>query len=265
MAIHYETHGESGPAMLLLHGMLSSRAQWLANIDALSGHCRLVVAELMAHGRSASPGEAERYAPEAYVEALDGIRQELGIERWFLCGQSFGAALTLRYALTYPDRVIGQIFTNSNSALADPDQVAAYRRNAEERVRMVENGGLSAIEQIPVHPKHARRLPEDIHATLVADAQLLDPEGLIMTFRHTSPYLTVRDRVADTKVPSLLVCGDREKRFLPARDFAAATIPGLEVVDATAGHAVNIQAADVFNAAVGNFVRRLDGDGPVSA
>ena len=78
-----------------------------------------------------------------------------------------------------------------------------------------------------------------------------------MTFRHTSPHLTVRDKVAQTRVPSLLVCGAREKRFLPARDFAAATIPDLQVVDAVAGHAVNIQAADVFNKAVGSFVARL--------
>lgn len=257
MTIHVDLHGDHGPHMLLLHGMLSSRAQWLANIDALSRHCRLVVAELLAHGRSTSPEDAAAYAPEAYVEAIDRIRQDLGIERWFVCGQSFGAALTLRYALTYPERVIGQVFTNSNSALADPDQVDTMRRNAENRIRVVQEGGLAAIEQIPVHPKHARRLPEDVHAVLIEDSRLLDPQGLIMTFRHTSPYLTVRDRVAETQVPSLLVCGDREKRFLPARDFAAKTFPDIEVVDAVAGHAVNIQAADVFNEAVGRFVERL--------
>lgn len=257
MLIHYDLHGDHGPHMLLLHGMLSSRAQWMANIAALSRRCRLVVAELMAHGRSASPEDAAAYAPEAYVEALDRIRQDLGIERWFICGQSFGAALTLRYALTYPERVLGQVFTNSNSALADADQVDTMRRNAESRIQVVREGGLAAIEEIPVHPRHARRLPEDVHAALVADSQLLDPEGLIMTFRHTSPYLTVRDRVGETRVPSLLVCGDREKRFLPARDFAAQAFPDIEVVDAVAGHAVNIQAADVFNEAVERFVQRL--------
>lgn len=257
MTIHYDLHGERGPHMLLLHGMLSSRAQWMANIEALSRHCRLVVAELLAHGRSQSPQEAAAYAPDAYVEALDRIRQDLGIDRWFVCGQSFGAALTLRYTLSYPERVIGQVFTNSNSALADADQVETMRRNAEKRIQVVREGGLAAIEAIPVHPKHARRLPEDVHAALIADSRLLDPEGLIMTFRHTSPYLTVRDRVAEIQLPSLLVCGDREKRFLSARDFAAQAFPDIEVVDATAGHAVNIQAADVFNAAVARFVQRL--------
>lgn len=257
MTIHYDLHGGHGPFMLMLHGMLSSRAQWLANLEPLSRHCQLVVAELYAHGRSASPQDAARYAPEAYVEELDAIREAVGADRWFVCGQSFGASLTMRYALTYPDRVIGQVFTNSNSALADPEQIAVYRRNAEERIRVVQEGGLAAIEAIPVHPKHARRLPEDVHAVLLEDARLLDPEGLIMTFRHTSPYLSVRERVADTAVPSLLVCGDREKRFLPARDFAAQAFPDIEVVDAVAGHAVNIQAADVFNEAVERFVQRL--------
>ena len=76
MALHFDLHGERGPYMLLLHGMLSSRAQWLANIEALSQHCRLVVTELLAHGRSGSPDDPDAYAPEATDEQQGAANEQ---------------------------------------------------------------------------------------------------------------------------------------------------------------------------------------------
>ena len=33
--LHYEVHGKDGPLLLLVHGLLSSRAQWLPNCPQL--------------------------------------------------------------------------------------------------------------------------------------------------------------------------------------------------------------------------------------
>jgi pimeloyl-ACP methyl ester carboxylesterase len=62
--------------------------------------------------------------------------------------------------------------------------------------------------------------------------------------------------IKDLRVPTLLVCGERETRFMALRAFAEHEIPGLQVVGANAGHAVNIQAAEVFNTAVIDFLGR---------
>jgi pimeloyl-ACP methyl ester carboxylesterase len=261
MELYYEVHDGNGPYLLLMHGMLSSRAQWSSNLEALKQVARPVVAELWAHGRSPSPHDPASYHPDAYVEQFERLREKLGAERWFVCGQSFGASLTIRYAVRHPDRVIGQIFTNSNSAMADEAGVAAYRAAAKGRIDLVERQGLAGIEAIPVHPRHARRLPDDVKDELVQDAGSIDPGGLVMTFRYTSPHLSVHSLVPDNKVPALLVCGVRESKFLPSRDRAVERMPRLQVVEAEAGHAVNIQAADTFNEAVGEFLRRHVDDG----
>src|SRR6059058_4727521 len=114
MQFYYDVHDGTGPYMLMVHGFLSSRAQWGPNLTALAPVTRPVVLELWGHGRSPAPTDPPRYHPDAYIEAFDQLRTQLGVERWFLCGQSFGAALTLRYALTHPDRVMAQVFTNSS-------------------------------------------------------------------------------------------------------------------------------------------------------
>lgn len=256
MQLHYDVHAGTGPYVLMVHGFLSSRAQWRPNLAALASVMRPVVVELWGHGRSPAPVDPACYHPEAYIAALDQIRERLGVERWFLCGQSFGAALTMRYALTHPDRVIAQVFTNSSAALADAEWINARRASGLQQAEEIERDGHAALARLRVHPVHARRLPPDVQAELVADAQLHTPSGIANTLRYATPNVPVRERVKDLRVPTLLVCGERETRFAPLRIFAEHTIPGLQVVGANAGHAVNIQAAEVFNAAVVDFCGR---------
>ena len=256
--LHYEELDGDGPHIMMLHGMLSSKAQWDLNIEAIQKVARPVLVELLAHGRSQAPEGKEAYDPEYYVRTFEAIRQKLGIERWFLCGQSFGAGLTLRYALRHPERIIAQIFTNSSSALAGEEYLKTYRSTAEQRAVLMEQGGMDGIKELPIYPGRARRLPIEARDALVRDAELLQPKGLAQTFRYSSPYLSVREEAANTSVPTLLVCGAAEKRFKSNYEFAVANIPNLKVVEAQAGHAVNIEAAEIFNEAVTAWIKEHD-------
>src|SRR3990172_5307905 len=82
--LYHEVHGSRGPFLLLVHGMLSSRAQWMLNIEALSAFCRPVVVELFGHGRSPTPDGAGAYSPERYVAEFEALRRSLGVERWLV-------------------------------------------------------------------------------------------------------------------------------------------------------------------------------------
>lgn len=252
--LHVDVHDGDGPFLLLVHGMYASRATWLPNLDALSAVARPVVVELWGHGRSPAPVDAERHRPEAYVEELEALRRELGCDRWLVCGASLGAALTLRYALEHPGRVIAQVFTNTNSALADDAWRAGVEPFVEDDARRLLAGGHAYLRKHPLVPGPSSRLPEPARSALLADVELHDPAGLASMLRHTVPASPVRDRVGENRVPSLLVVGEREAAFADVRRFAEATMPHLEVVATPAGHAVNIEAADAFNAAVTAFV-----------
>jgi len=253
MLPYFEVHDRGrGPYLLMLHGFLSSRAQWRLNIDALAQVARPVLVEVLGHGRSPAPEDPEAYRVSAYIEAFDAIRRQLGADRWVICGQSFGAGVTMHYALHRPERVIGQIVTNSNSAFSPVDPT-----DLDTRARQAEQGGLPAIEAMRVHPKHARRLPPAVRDELLADAALISPLGISRSLRVTRPDSTMIDKLEQVSVPTLLVNGRHEKKFQPLRDRAAARIPGCRVVDLPGGHAVNIDAAEGFNAAVTRFLATL--------
>jgi pimeloyl-ACP methyl ester carboxylesterase len=253
-ALYYEVHDGNGPYLLLVHGFLSSRAQWTLNLTALAQVVRPVVVELWGHGRSPSPADPRFYQPDVYIAQFERIRRALGADHWFLCGQSFGAALTLRYALQYAARVRAQVFTNSSSALADSTWVTTRRATIGAHIEALERDGHQALEAYPVHPKRARRLPPAVQVALVTDAQLHNPRGIANTLRYTTLNVPVRDRLRGNQAPTLLVCGERERRFAPLRAFAEREMPHLRVLGTNAGHAVNIEAAEAFNTAVADFI-----------
>ncbi|MEZ5852254.1 MAG: alpha/beta fold hydrolase [Hyphomicrobiaceae bacterium] len=259
MDLYHEVHdGGCGPHMLMVHGFLSSRAQWRPNLARLMTVCRPVLVELLGHGRSAAPVAPEAYAVERYIERFEELRRSLGIERWMICGQSFGAGLVIQYALQHPDRVMGLVVTNSISAFTpkgDPERDAAQA----ERARAIAEGGMHALRELRIHPRHAKRFPEDIKHELVADAERLAPEGILRSIAMTSPSLSVAHRLGDLKVPTLLVNGTWEKRFQPLREHAAITIPGVTVVDLPAGHSVNIEASEGFDEAVCALIAKVSG------
>ncbi|MEZ5817597.1 MAG: alpha/beta fold hydrolase [Hyphomicrobiaceae bacterium] len=259
MMPYFEIHeGAAGPHMLMVHGFLSSRSQWRINLPALKKVTHPVLLELLGHGRSPAPEAAEPYAVASYIAAFERIRTEIGAERWVVCGQSFGAGLAIQYAIEHPERVMGLVFTNSISALSEKDDPERAKVQAE-RMQQVQHGGKGALEALRIHPRHAKRFPDEIKAEMVADAERIAPEGIIRSMALTSPDLSIAHRLGEVRVPSLLVNGTWEKRFQPMRTKVAAEMPGVKIVDLEGGHSINIEAADGFDQAVTEFVTSLKG------
>lgn len=250
MPLHYDADAPSGkPALLLVHGLLSSRNHWHPNLDRLRQVFRTIRVDLPGHGLS--PALADLH-PDRLVQALDELRQQLGLPNWSICGQSFGAGLTLRYALTRPDRVLLHIFTNATVAVSDwpPEVVLAPWT---ERLRRLHCGGSDALLGEPVHPTHARRYPAAIRHQLIADARDMDPLFYARLIEDSLAHLPLGPLLTRIRVPGLLVNGLFERRFQPMRAALQARLPKLHIVDLPGGHSINIENPEGFDRAVLGF------------
>lgn len=251
-SLYFQVHGKEGPYLLMVHGFLTSRAQWLPNLEELKTFCRPVVIELFGHGRSPSPDDIEIYSPDSYVREFERIRHKLGIEKWFICGQSLGAALTFRYALTHPEQIIGHIFTNSRSALTEE----SFEDGNKLLVELLKKEGRKVIDQMPLHPSRNKWFEPEIKKALVEDAELIDLEGFANTAMYTVVPSSVRGIVENNVVPTLLIAGRFDKQFTPYIELAPKFVPKLEMAVVDAGHAVNIGDAESFNRLVREFIER---------
>ncbi|HTO54305.1 MAG TPA: alpha/beta hydrolase [Myxococcota bacterium] len=247
MALHVETRGTPGrPAVLFLHGLLSSNLQWELHRPAFDPVLRWFCAELWGHGRSPAPAEPHAYSGQGYVEELEAARRAFGVERWVLVGQSLGAGLMIRYALTHPEVVRGLVLTNSLSAFSQV--VDAARAPKLEELRAAD------LRALPVHPCHAKRFPAELRERMALAADRVDREALWRAITETTQSTCSRDQVSKLTRPTLLVNGLRERAFQPHRAFAAEAIPGISIRDLDAGHAVNVEAPREFETALLQFV-----------
>ncbi|MEE8399583.1 MAG: alpha/beta hydrolase [Desulfobacterales bacterium] len=250
--VHHDIHGTHGPFLLLVHGLMSSRAQWTPNIKALSTFCRPVVVELFGHGRSPSPEDPQYYTPDHYISQFEKVRDSLNIRQWFVCGQSLGAALTLHYSLHHPGRFIAQIFTNSRSALSDESHdetmVILKQRLARD--------GRKIIDTFPLHPSRSRHMPSEIKKEMVEAVDLVDVNGFANTLLYTVTRCSVRSRLDKIQVPTLMIVGRYDTAFSRLRNIAEQRIPQLETIVLDGGHAVNIDVAEDFNAATEDFITK---------
>jgi 2-succinyl-6-hydroxy-2,4-cyclohexadiene-1-carboxylate synthase len=252
--LHFDVHEGVGEHLLLVHGFLSSRAHWLPNLPRLAEVSRPVTIDLWGHGRSPAPLEPECYETSAYPAAFEAVREAVGCERWFVCGQSLGAAFTLRYALECPDRVLGHIFTNSAASIAIEEKLDPARMEA--MAEAFEQGGTEAIRAQRMFPGNLPDLPDDVRTALHQDAALHDPAGIARMLRFGSETSS-RSRIEENTVPTLLVAGEREKGFVAPRQWLEEHMPHLQVVPADAGHGVNLEAPETFDEATVRFIKEL--------
>jgi pimeloyl-ACP methyl ester carboxylesterase len=246
-ALGFEMAGRADrPALLLLHGFMSSNLQWEPNLDGLQARFRWVAVELWGHGHSPVPSGPAPYRVQAYLAQFEALREQLGVARWFVCGQSFGAGIMMRYALERPDVVQGLIMTNSRSVLNNvvpEDGPGLDLKSWQELDRHL----------IPYHPCHANRIPEALRKRMEDAADRITPYALWQAVETTARELSCREEAAEIAVPTLVINGRREAAFQHDRDFLAATVPGVCIVDLDAGHSVNIEVPTAFNEAVIDF------------
>lgn len=118
VTLNVRAAGESGPVLILLHGLFGSSANWGGIARKLSEQYRVLVPDLRNHGQSPHHDDVS-YA--AMVGDLLGLLDSLQLESAALVGHSMGGKLAMQMALSHPERVQG-------IAVVDMAPVA-YRHN----------------------------------------------------------------------------------------------------------------------------------------
>lgn len=96
------------PALIFIHGFLQQARTWDFTCLALRSRFRCISLDLRGHGDSGRP-VAPDYSTHYYLSDLhrliDHLSQDMGIDRFGLCGLSLGGSLSYIYASENPDIV----------------------------------------------------------------------------------------------------------------------------------------------------------------
>jgi pimeloyl-ACP methyl ester carboxylesterase len=106
----YDDYGEGERLVVYLHGLLidSEINRGIAQALAASGN-RVVLLDLLGHGRSDKPEHASAYRIDTYADQVFALLDELGAGEAVLGGMSLGANVSLFAASRQPGRVRGLV------------------------------------------------------------------------------------------------------------------------------------------------------------
>ncbi len=108
LRLNYRVEG-SGPPLLLVHGFGISFNIWKDLAPILRPHFSLVMIQLPGIGDSPMPVDGSDYLGDS-VEAIEGVRLALGIEKWNVLGYSTGSRIAEAYVQTHAAAVCELIF-----------------------------------------------------------------------------------------------------------------------------------------------------------
>jgi len=104
--IYFEECGNpDGKPVLLVHGGPGGGSNPTMRRYHDPAHYRIILFDQRGCGRSTPHASLEDNTTWHLVADMEALREHLGVERWQLCGGSWGSTLSLAYAQTHPNRV----------------------------------------------------------------------------------------------------------------------------------------------------------------
>lgn len=104
----YQLAGNGTP-LLLIHGWGVTYAIWQNLVPLLTPYFQLIMIELPGVGNSPEVDPGKPYY-QACAEAIEEVRQELGIKQWSLLAYSSGTRAAEAYLQCYPQSILQAVF-----------------------------------------------------------------------------------------------------------------------------------------------------------
>ncbi|MFD9286552.1 alpha/beta fold hydrolase [Streptomyces mirabilis] len=250
--VFYREAGDpDAPAIILLHGFPASSHMFRNLIPDLAGRYHVIAPDHMGFGFSDAPpvDEFEYSFDNLTVHTLELLNQ-LGLQKFSLYIQDYGAPIGLRIASRNPDRVTALVVQSGNAYLEGftsfADVLIAYTQNREENEE-------SALESLTAektrwqytHGVPADRLDRVAPDTWTLDQALMDRPGnkevqlqLFWDYQFNLPlYSEFQEYFRKHQPPTLITWGKNDEVF--SADGASAykrDLPGAELHLLDSGH-----------------------------
>jgi pimeloyl-ACP methyl ester carboxylesterase len=261
----YEETGE-GPPLVCLHGGWYNGDSWRAQVDRFADEYRVVTYDLRGHGRTGATG-SRRYSIGLFVDDLERLLAHLEIDRPILCGLSVGGMIIQSYLDRHPDGARGAVIGGPIQSMPPIDLPSAMK---------------SFLTPLPVIAGMAstfgstatfRSLLGSIRATtggpwLTVDSAVRERAMAAVADVSPGEYRKVFRAIygfeppdlSGARTPILVLYGDHESPLVERQgERLAETVPRgawREIPDA--GHLVNQDNSEAFNAACAEFFAELE-------
>jgi pimeloyl-ACP methyl ester carboxylesterase len=130
LKLHYRDYPGKGdrPPLLCLPGLTRNARDFEALALRLAGERRVISPEMRGRGDSAYARDSATYNPFQYVDDVNHLLEQAGIDRYVAVGTSLGGLMTMILALNAPERIAGAVLNDIGPVLepAGLARIAGY-------------------------------------------------------------------------------------------------------------------------------------------
>lgn len=257
LPVNYLKSG-GGEAIVLLHGFLQDARAWHDITSRLAQNYLTVAIDIRGHGSTGmAAGEP---TPETVASDIAVVLDVEGIDQAALWGYSMGGRIALNTALSYPARFSALIVEGAHAGIEDAPARERRRADDEKIAGFVERSPIELFvdrwEKLPIFSSQSPELVARQRAVRLSQ----NPEGLAAALRGIgqASYEPIWARLSELTMPSLLLVGERDHRYVRAARRMAELVPSSELqLVRDAGHAAHLERPDLVAELVGNFLARV--------
>jgi epoxide hydrolase 4 len=264
--IHYVAIGK-GPLIVMIHGFPDFWYTWRKQMDALSGHYRVVAVDQRGYDLSDRPTGIEQYSMPLLVNDIGAVIRAEGRSNAVIVGHDWGGAVAWTLAMTHPDWIQALVILN----LPHPSGIQREIKNNPQQRKNSEyafNFQKSGAEKTLSSEKLAGWVKDDAARVHYIEAfNRSDFEAMLNYYRANYPRPDQASTTPEPEpvplpkvtVPVLEFHGLGDQALLPGalsgtwdlvdKDFTLVTIPG-------AGHFVQQDAPDLVSTTMVDWLGR---------
>ena len=243
-----------GPPVVLLHGGTGNpESYWSLQVPVLSQRFRLVLTQYPGYGDEA--GEDVEFSVPACAAHVRDLLDELGVERASFVGLSLGGAVSLQFALDYPERVRRLVLADTMSGV----WTQKFRRFIDHAlIGSIEEAGHDLMFELNLIFAFSERYLAENEAVLEEQKEAwrsIDVAKYTAMLRSIRDW-SVDDRLAEIEAPALVLWGSEDieiPRVYSERLASALPHAILSVIEGS-GHKSCADRPDLFNKAVTAFL-----------
>jgi 3-oxoadipate enol-lactonase len=251
----YYAEAGSGFPLVLIHGVGLDHTMWERQVDELSRHYRVILYDMLGHGRSARPPGP--YTLAQFADQLQMLIDRLDIAKAHILGFSMGGLVAEAFALKAPNRLSALVIANS-VAKRTPEQ----RNGVLSRVEEVREKGHTATIDAALERWFTAAFRKDRADVVEAVRRRLeenDPAAYLAAYTvFANADAELFDELPQIACPTLIVTGEKDSGSTPemARMLGRQIKDSSVVILMGGKHMMPVERAAEFNRILLSFLKK---------
>ncbi|WP_442580215.1 alpha/beta fold hydrolase [Mesorhizobium sp. ASY16-5R] len=251
--LSYRIEGpREAPCIMLAHGVALDLRVWDGFAGVMASDYRVLRYDSRGHG--GSPAGSGSFTLDDLADDAVALMDTVGLAKVHFVGLSLGGMVGMGLALDHRERLESVAFCNARAS-ATPD----YRKNWEERLERVRQGGMEAIADATVSRWFTPEFPVRDPRAIAAIRQMVlatSVDGYCAS-AEALKGLDYERRLEGSSVRSLFLAGEKDGGAPPSvlRDHQRKTPSSRYAELPDTGHISVIENPEGFAAAILGFIR----------